>query len=454
MAILTNIFWFIIVIGILVAIHEFGHFIAARMTGMRAEIFSIGMGRRLFGFNKINGLTRGNLSEEIDLGSHTDYRLSLFPIGGYVKISGMIDESFDSEFVNSTPQPYEFRSKNAFQKAFVLAAGVIMNIILAIVVYSGIAFFNGEQELATTTFGEIEENSIFEKSGFEKGDKILSVNGNNISYWNEFIKSMTIDDFGKDATIKFVRNNETKSITINSTKFIKEFSEKKSLGVMPGNIKVSIEMVQDAMPASKIGIKVADTILKVDDTNIDGFNLLQSTLKKKAGEKILLTWKRNNDILSDSVVVSNSGIIGIGLGYGPVQKVEYGIGESIVFGWNATSDATKFLISSIGQMFKGNLSVKESIGGPIMIMQQAGQQAERGLLEFLEFLALLSISLAFMNILPLPALDGGHLVFVIIEGLIRREIPTKVKMKFQQAGVVLILLLMVFAFYIDISRFF
>lgn len=146
-------------------------------------------------------------------------------------------------------------------------------------------------------------------------------------------------------------------------------------------------------------------------------------------------------------------MIGIGLGYGPIYEVKYGLLESIVFGYEATIKATKFLLSSLGQMFKGNLSVKESLGGPIMIMQQAGQQAERGFLEFLEFLALLSISLAFMNILPLPALDGGHLVFVLIEGVIGREVSTKVKMRFQQAGVLLLLLLMIFVFYIDITRF-
>lgn len=454
MTILINIFWFIIVIGILVAIHEFGHFIAARWTGMRAEVFSIGMGKRLFGFNRINGLTRGDLPEDINLEAHTDYRLSLFPIGGYVKISGMIDESFDTEFEKSEALPYEFRSKNTLQKAFVLCAGVIMNFILAIVVYSGIAYFNGEQELATTTIGSIEEGSVFEQSGLQPGDVILKINEQPISYWNEFMQSMTIDDFGNDQKIEFKRNNEVKTTIINSADLIKSFTEKKSLGISPGNIKVSIEMIQEGMPASKIDLVVGDTILMVDDVAISGFNSLQNTLKTKTGKSILLTWQSGNQIKSDSLIVSKTGIIGIGLGYGPVVNVEYGFFQSLAFGWNAAIKATQFLIRSIEQMFKGRLSVKESIGGPIMIMQQAGQQAERGLTEFAEFLALLSISLAFMNILPLPALDGGHLVFVILEGLIRKEISTKVKMRFQQAGVVLLLLLMVFVFYVDISRFF
>lgn len=454
MELITNIFWFIIVIGILVAIHEFGHFIAARFTGMRAEIFSVGMGKRLFGFNKINGFTTGKLPEDIELENHTDYRLSLFPIGGYVKISGMVDESFDDDFSTAEIQPYEFRSKKTWQKALVLSAGVIMNMILAIAVYSGIAFFNGEQEIATTTIGSIENESAFAKSGLMKGDRIIKVNGNEVKYWNEFMKSMTIDDFGNDAEIEFERNGSLQKLNISSTELIKDFTKKKSIGVSPGNIKISVEMVQDGMPAAQAGIIAGDTIIKVNNTSIDGFNVLQNTLKSYKNEKVAVQWKRSNRLMQDSLIVSESGIIGIGLGYGPVVNVEYGFIQSLAFGWNATVNATEFLISSIGQMFKGSLSVKESIGGPIMIMQQAGQQAERGLLEFLEFLALLSISLAFMNILPLPALDGGHLVFVLIEGIIRREVSTKVKMRFQQAGVMLLLLLMIFVFYIDISRFF
>ena len=222
---------------------------------------------------------------------------------------------------------------------------------------------------------------------------------------------------------------------------------------MPGALSISVEMVQEGMPADEAGLNAGDTIVQVNNSKINGFNVLQNTLKSYSGEKVLLTWKRDRKLIRDSVQVTESGIIGIGLGYGPVKNIEYGFFKSLSFGVASTVKATDFLISSIGQMFKGTLSVKESLGGPIMIMQQAGQQANRGPNQFLEFMALLSISLAFMNILPLPALDGGHLVFVLIEGVIRKEVPTSIKMRFQQAGVVLLLLLMIFVFYIDISRF-
>src|SRR5690606_20370944 len=138
MEFLNSLFYFIIVIGILVFIHEWGHFIAARLTGMRAEVFSIGMGKRLFGWNRINGFTKGDLPKDWNGGNHTDYRVSLLPIGGYVKISGMVDEGMDNDLGETEPKEYEFRSKNALQKAFVLSAGVIMNFLLAVLIFSWI----------------------------------------------------------------------------------------------------------------------------------------------------------------------------------------------------------------------------------------------------------------------------------------------------------------------------
>ena len=140
MIVLETVLAFIILIGVLVFIHELGHFLAARWTGMRAEVFAVGMGPRILGYNKHTGFTFGKLDEGIDLGDHTDYRISAFPIGGYVKIAGMVDESMDTKFAQEPPKPWEFRSKNTLQKAFVISAGVIMNFLLAVIVLAGLNF--------------------------------------------------------------------------------------------------------------------------------------------------------------------------------------------------------------------------------------------------------------------------------------------------------------------------
>ena len=452
MEILSSAIYFIIVIGILVAIHEFGHFIAARMTGMRAEVFSIGMGKRLFGWNKINGFTLGKLDESIVLGNHTDYRIAIFPIGGYVKISGMIDESFDTDFQSSEPQPYEFRSKNAFQKIFVLSAGVIMNIILAITVFGGIAYFQGKSEFSTTTIGRIDSNSIMEKTDLMPGDKVLTVNDRKITSWSEFIDNITLKDFGKQLDLKVNRQGKEKNIVIDGSYIIKALANKQTLGISPGGIDIFIDDVSKGSPAEKAGLIKSDTIKAINGNEINTLTAMQDNLQNYKSKPVFVEWKRGSQLMNDTIITNEAGMLGIRLGFGPIVNVDYSFFESVIIGFEESYNSFKLLIQSIKQIFVGNLSFKETIGGPIMIMDMAGEQAGRGLVSFLNFLALLSISLAFMNILPFPALDGGHIVFALLEGILGKEVPVKVKMAFQQGGVFLLLLFMVFVLFNDVTR--
>lgn len=452
MEIISSAIYFIIVIGILVAIHEFGHFIAARMTGMRAEIFSVGMGKRLFGWNKINKFTFGNLDESIELGNHTDYRLAVFPIGGYVKILGMIDESFDTSFQNSEAKPYEFRSKSALQKIFVLSAGVIMNVILAVVVFGGIAYFQGKSEFATTTIGKVESESVASDIGFQKGDKVLSINNSQVSSWSDFLEKITLKEFGNKLNIEILRNGEQINLTAQSSSIIKALSAKKPIGISPGGISIIVENILGDSPAAKTSLAKGDTILRIDNVEISTLTSMQESLKDKISTPIFLEWKRGNAIMSDSLITNDKGMIGIQMGFGPITYVEYSLIQSLVIGFEESYNSFSLLIKSLKQIFVGNLSFKETIGGPIMIMDMAGEQASRGFGSFLNFLALLSISLAFMNILPFPALDGGHIVFAIIEGVTRREVPVKIKLAFQQGGVIILLLFMAFVLFNDVTR--
>ena len=452
MEMLSNLVYFIIAIGILVAIHELGHFLAARLTGMRAEVFSVGMGKRLFGWNKINGFTFGKLDETIELGNHTDYRIAVFPIGGYVKISGMIDESFDTKFSNSEIQPYEFRSKNTFQKLFVLSAGVIMNFVLAVFVFTSISLFIGTTELATTTIGNVNYDGLASKLGFRSGDKVVKINEVEIKSWNSLIENLTLREFGKQINVQLIRDGNLKTLDIDGTKIIKSLANKEPIGITPGGIFTYIDDVMKGKPAFDAGMASGDTILSVNGKSINTVNILQEELKRYKSKNVLITWKSKNQIKSDSIMPTEEGIIGVKLGYAPIVTTKYGLFESISNGFRETFNSLELLIKSIIQIFKGNLSFKESIAGPIMIMDMAGEQANRGLISFLSFIALLSISLAFMNILPFPALDGGHLVFVLIEGIIRKEISVKVKLAFQQSGIIILLLFMAYVFYNDITR--
>ncbi len=455
MGFLSDIFYFVIVIGILILFHELGHFLAARLTGMRADIFSIGMGWRFIGYNKVSGLSFGSLPENFDLKGNTDYRLAAFPIGGYVKIAGMVDESMDTDFAGKPPESYEFRAKNPFQKIFVLSAGVLMNALLAIGIFAGIAYTNGEQSYNTTTVGYVQQGTAADLLGLEIGDKILSVNDNKVSNWTEVMQFLTTRDFGNTRNIELIRNGETLSISGDGGKIIRLIAEHKSFGIEPEGLRTVVIAPIFDKPAQKAGIAPNDTIYAVNGTEITAFNQFVSILQANPESTLFIEWKRNNEILGDSITTDERGTIGVQITQaylGSIFTRDYGLGEATVFGYNQTVSSVGLLFRSIGQMFSGNLSFRESVGGPIMIAKQASQQAERGIVSFLSFMALLSISLAVLNILPFPALDGGHIVFVTIEAIIRREVPIKIKMAIQQTGLIILLLFMAFVLYNDIVR--
>lgn len=457
MEFLTTLFYFIVVVGILVFIHEFGHFIAARISRMRVEVFAIGMGFRLFGWNKKTGFTFGKLSEEIDLEGNTDYRLSAFPIGGYVKISGMIDESMDTNYAASEPQPYEFRSKNAFLKAFTISAGVIMNALLAIIIFSLIAWSEGSYHNATVEIGFVQKNSIAEAAGFQIGDKILAVDGTKVSTWQDMLEHLSLKNFGESKNVEIKRNDEKIVFFVDGDKLIKTISGEMQLGLAPYNAFVFLNSIETLKAAGKAGLREGDTILTLNSEVIKTKEQFVSIVKANKEKAVSVTYKRGTDTLTASVTPDAAGIVGVGISesfYGPVFHRQYDIFESVSIGFNESVTSVKLFFNTFAQIFKGNISVKQSLGGPILIAKSASQRAEMGLVSFLHFVALLSITLAIVNILPIPALDGGHLIFIIIEAIIRREVPLKIKMAVQQVGLAIVILLMIFMFYNDLTRLF
>ena len=388
---MTTFYAFIILLGVLVTIHEFGHFIAARSVGIRVERFSVGVPPRLFSITSIDGgfllnifffkLINGKLkwhpivSKKIKkgnrIGSNTEYVIALLPLGGYVKMAGMIDESMDT---NITYKSDEFQSKTLFQKIWVLSAGVLMNTILAIIVFSLLGFYNGTPKTNDEpVVFELQENMPAEKAGVLPGDRIISINSEGISTWSDMTK--------------IIHSNPNNLLS---------FKIKRGMDILDFDIKTS----EYAVP-SKSAI---DTI----------------------------------------------GIIGI------APEVYY---EDISFmkafsnGVSQTISSFGLIIYSIQMLGSGSASISD-LGGPIMIAQLAGQTAEAGITPFLTFMALLSVNLAFLNILPIPGLDGGHIFIHLIEAILRRPLKIKTRIVIQQIGMALLLMLMVTVIMQDITRLF
>jgi regulator of sigma E protease len=445
------IIYFAITIGILVFIHEFGHFAAAKLSGMRADVFAIGFGKRLFGWNRKSGFSFGELPKDFDGEGHTDYRLSLLPLGGYVKIAGMVDETMDTSFADKEPQPYEFRAKPLWAKVFVITAGVFMNLMLAWFIFWGANFFQGKPITPTTTIGYVESESAAAKSGFLTGDKILSINGKELKYWEDLRAEIFINTLGENINVKVLRNGNEETLSI-SRKLIPE-DETQSMYLIPEGVKPGIGEVLKDSPADKSGLKAGDILLSLNGIDLNSSKQATELISSNPGKEILLVVKRDKEELNIAVTPGDDAKIGVAIGpvfIGKTQLRTYGFFGSIGQGWKDIEKMTALTFSMIGKVFTGNVEFKKAFGGPIKIAQMAAKSADSGMANFLYFLALLSLSLAILNILPFPVLDGGHLVMIVIESIIKREIPIKIKMAIQNTGLVLLLLLMAFIIYSDI----
>lgn len=452
---LYSVIYFVIVLGILVFVHEFGHFLMARLSGMRVNTFALGMGFRLFGWNKISGFTFGKLPNEMELGPFCDYRISAFPIGGYCQIEGMVDESFDTEFANKEPQPWEFRAKNPFKKAITISGGVLFNILLAIVFFSIVIFNTGETIYQTTTIGSVSSNSIGSLMHLQSGDKVLSINDVVPQHWTATLQALSVDNLGQNLNIKIERNGKDTMLFTDGKSTTTALANEMPLGLEPEGIRTIVTEVLENGLAKSAGIVKGDTIFSVNEQPITSSQALITTLQAHKNQNVTIGVKNATGSSETHIQLDESGTIGVQITSGFTGKVTtnyYGFFTSIWKGTQQTFETFGLIISSVKQIIVGNLEFKKAIGGPVMIAKQAAASAEYGFFTFLTFTAMLSVSLALINILPFPALDGGHLLIIIIEAVVRKEIPVKIKMKIQQAGMAVLLLLMLYVVYNDIVK--
>jgi len=432
------IFYFTLTLGVLVLVHELGHFLAAKFFKMRVERFSIGFPPRAFG-------------KQV---GETDYCISWIPIGGYVKIAGMIDESFDTEFLGKPPEPWEFRSKPIWQRMIVISAGVIMNLLLAVLIFWAINYIQGSAVRETTTIGYVIEQSTAANAGLRAGDRVLEINGTQVRNWDQLLSDLYIETMGKDVTITVERGGEQHQVFV-ARSSIPEPNEA-PFGIVPDQTQIVVNSVEPGKPADLAGLKPLDVLVALNGTPIRYTEKVREIVQANAGTPLTIEWKRGTEAMKGTATPTSDGKIGISFGAqyaGPVTRINYTLLEALPRGVTDIVSVSGLFVQQIWQIITGKTAFSQSVGGPIKIAQMATQSAEMGLLTYLGFMALLSISLAVLNIIPFPALDGGHLLFLIYEGIFRREIPVKVKMGLQRAGFVLLLAFMAFVVYNDILHF-
>jgi regulator of sigma E protease len=451
MDVLSTTFFFIIAIFILVTVHEFGHFITARIFGMRVDKFYIG-----FDFFDLR-LWKKKIGD-------TEYGIGVFPLGGYVKISGMVDESMDTDFGTSEPQPWEFRAKPVWQRLIVLAGGVTMNMVLAAAIFTGVTLTLGESRTSSTNPAFVEEGSVFQKMGMQTGDRFLSVDGQKVSTWEE---ALDPERFTSSSPVFTVLRPDGRDTTLATPKhFMSEVSDTDGFGIRPIAPPV-IDEVLENNPAAVAGMQPGSIITAIDGSPVSDWTEVVGIISRNPSKPITVTWRWLDtakdepvtavDILANgkeftaSITPSASGKIGIMLRQTiATERRMLGFLGSVESGISQTWKMSAMSVQGFAKIFTGQEDFRKSVGGPIKIAKIANRSAEQGPVSFLYFLAVLSISLAIINILPVPALDGGQFVLNAAEGVIGREIPIEVKMRIQQIGMTLLLALFAYILINDI----
>jgi regulator of sigma E protease len=377
-----------------------------------------------------------------------EYGIGWLPLGGYVKIAGMIDESMDTEQMKQEPQSWEFRSKPAWQRLIVMLGGVTVNVILGIFIFWMLTFFNGESFVPNSEAKHgIVAYELAQEIGLKSGDKVLSVNGKPIVRYNQLWSSEVI--FGA-SVLEVQRGDEKLEVRVPKD-FIEKLSDKGRTNYIDDfpRMQIVLDTVIAGSNAEKATLKKGDQIVSVNGNAILYMDELKPVLKDSANKTIELGVIRSNDTIMLKALVTSEGT----LGFAPVvdfklETIQYGLFESLPIGASKAITTLTDNVKGLGKVVKGEVAATKAVQGPIGIASIYG--ATFNWTKFWTLTAILSMILAFMNILPIPALDGGHSVFLLIEMAIGRPLSDKFMEKAQMVGFVILVALMVFAFGNDI----
>jgi len=426
----------ILALSIIVAIHEFGHLITAKIFGMRVEKYFIGFPPKIFSF-KYKG---------------TEYGLGSVPLGGFVKISGIIDESFDTKHVNKKPEPWEFRAKPAWQRLIVMLGGIVLNVITGIIIFVLLTYKNGDQFISKD---EINKHGIValdlgKEVGLETGDKIINING------EDWIKDTDLFNpnvfFEEESFYTIERNGNIIKVTFPDD-FLNKFSSEKEINSF---IKIrspfTINEVVEGSEAYNSGIKKGDKIISIGDENI--IDMFEFHEKIKDNNNINLKILRDKKLININVSKNSEGKIGIIMKPDAINysKINYSFYESIPIGTLQAFSVVVINVKAFGQMFSGNIDPRKSMSGPIGIAQIFGSNFNWD--KFWRLTGLISMVLAFMNLLPIPALDGGHALFISVELLTGYKPSEKFLEYSTRFGVIILLGLMSYVILNDIYKLF
>ena len=416
----------VLALSLLVVVHEFGHFLFARIFKVRVEKFYLFFNPwfSLFKFKPKN--------------SDTEYGIGWLPLGGYVKIAGMIDESMDKEQLEKPEQPYEFRSKSAFARLMIMIGGVLFNFLLALIIYTGIAFYWGDAYMPLQNIkAGMEYSELAKEAGFKDGDIIVRVDG-------EVMEKLDMQKLAESKEVIVLRQQQEHAIALPAD-FMRRLLASKEKSFAKARYPFVIKEVVDGGIAQQAGVLAGDSLVAINNQKVASYETVIEQFQANKGELIYVSFARADSVLTFPLTISEQGTIQVAL-KNPIDLYDYHVQhytllESIPVGVQKGVDKLTSYVASLKYLFTKEGA--QSVGGFVAIAKifpsQWNWQA------FWEMSAFLSIMLGFMNILPIPALDGGHVMFLLYEVITRRKPNEKFMEYTQMVGMMILFALLIFA---------
>lgn len=425
-AFVRNSYSFILVLGFLIFAHEAGHFMFAKLFKVRVLVFSFGFGKRLFGFKY----------------GDTDYRVSLIPLGGYVRMAG------DTPEENVPGNPDEFLSKPKWQRFLILFAGPAMNIVIAILFAAGLAVVGMEQVIMKPVIGEVEPGKSASKAGLQAGDRIVRMKGEPVEDFSDMALMISMNA-GTPMEVVYVRDGQTRKTVLTPDRAEGDFGPVGRAHISSGFEPV-IGKVEPDSPAAAAGLRPGDRITSANGTPVHAMEDYAKVSRTAGSKPVTVTVERQGQPITFTVAPTTEEKFGPLRGVmvptrffqlSPLPALKHSVQEN----WRML----KYAMSAIGRLFRREGSVKE-LSGPINIARISGEMVSRGWTYTLGLMAMISLQLGVMNLLPIPVLDGGHIMILLIEGIARRDLSLRVKERIQQVGFAALATLMLVVLYNDV----
>lgn len=427
MSVIYSILAFAFTLGVIVLLHELGHYVVAKIFGVRVLTFSVGFGNRVWGF------TRGG----------TDYRLSALPLGGYVRMGGELAEE-------STGDPSDFVNKPRWQRILIYLAGPFMNLVLSVGVLTGLFMVGTHlQGLSKVppVVGFIEAGSPGEQAGLQLEDRILAVDGKKVDFWTDFDFVVATAPERKLA-LEIERQGQKQTLELVPLKVPRDgYGDS---GLFP-KLQLRLSVILDDRPAARAGFQSGDAVLRVNGQPILDAKQFIQMIEGLPGQNVEIELRRHEEVMKLTVVPENvegKGKIGVQLGI--FRQLPFG--EAVVESVHYNIDIVKKTFEVLGKLFTREIAAQSALSGPVEIARLSGDAAEQGFNSLFGLIAFLSISIGILNLLPIPLLDGGQILILLIESVLRRDLPLRVKERFAQAGFMILMVLMATVLFFDLSK--